>query len=322
MIDRRRIIAGLMFSGLIASAPAAQAAYPEKPIRLVVPFAPGGGTDTIARALGALLAKSLGKPVIIDNKPGGSTMIGSDQVARAAPDGYTLLIATLAHAVNPSMQPSVPYDTEKAFAPVTLIGSSYNVLVVRPDSKLESVTDVVEAARVSPGKLSYASQGSGTSAHLAGELFKNLAHVDILHIPYRGAGPALVDLLGGRVDMMFATNAAAAPFIKDKRLRAIGTTAPVGKSPLAGVPSIAETIPGYAVDSWYALYAPAGTPPTVIDALAAAVKQATTDPDLIQRATAEGVTLRPGTPAELHAFMADELLRWRKLVTEAKIVAD
>lgn len=307
--------------GLAAPRPSV-AAYPEKPIRLVVPFAPGGGTDTIARALGTLLAKSLGQPVIVDNKPGASTMIGSEFVAKAAPDGQTLLVATLAHAVNPSMQRNVPYDTEKAFAPVTLIGSSYNVLVVLPGSPFKTVSDVVAAAKASPGKLSYASQGSGTSAHLAGEMFKSLAQVDILHVPYRGAGPALVDLLGGRVDMMFATNAAAAPFIADRRLRAIGTTAPVGRSPLPGVPSIAETIPGYAVDSWYALYAPAGTPQPVIEKLASAVKEAATNPDLIQRAAAEGMTLRPGTPAELQAFMADEFQRWRKLVTDAKITAD
>ena len=319
MITRRSLVVAL---GVIAAASPALAAYPEKPIRLVVPFSPGGGTDTIARALGTILAKSLGQPVLVDNKPGASTMIGSDFVARAAPDGYTLLVATLAHAVNPSMQPTIPYDTEKAFAPVTLIGSSYNVLVLLPDSKLETVADVVAAAKANPGKLSYASQGSGTSAHLAGELFKNLAHVDLLHVPYRGAGPALIDLLGGRVDMMFATNAASAPFIADKRLRAIGTTAPPGLSPIPGVPSIADTLPGYAVDSWYALYAPAGTPPAVIDRLAAAVADATKDPELIKRAAAEGMTLRPGTPAALHDFMAAEFQRWRKLVTENKIIAD
>ena len=322
MISRRSIVAALTAVSLAASATSAWAAYPEKPIRLVVPFSPGGGTDAIARALGALLAQSLGQPVLVDNKPGASTMIGSDYVAKAAPDGYTLLIATLAHAVNPSMQHNLPFDTEKAFAPVTLIGSSYNVLVVRPDSKFNSVADVIAAAKANPGKLSYASQGSGTSAHLAGELFDNLAHVELLHIPYRGAGPALIDVLGGRVDMMFATNAASAPFIADKRLRALGTTAPDGKSPLPGVPSIAQTIPGYSVDSWYAVYAPAGTPPAIVDKLTAAIADAAKNPELIKRAQMEGVTLRPGGPAELRDFMAGEFTRWRKLVTENKITAD
>lgn len=322
MPARRPITAALIAIGLIATAPSARAEFPEKPIRLVVPFSPGGGTDTIARALGNLLVKSLGQPVIVDNKPGASTMIGSDFVARAAPDGYTLLVATLAHAVNPSLQRSVPYRTETAFTPVTLIGSSYNVLVVRPDSAFRSVADVIAAAKARPGALTYASQGNGTSAHLAGELFGNLAHVELLHVPYRGAGPALVDLLGGRVDMMFATSAASAPFIADNRLRAIGTTAPDGRSPIAGVPNIAATITGYSVDSWYALYAPAGTPSATVDKLAAAVAEAARDPRLIERAEMEGVTLRPGSPVALRAFMAGEFTRWRKLVSENKITAD
>ena len=311
-----------MAMAVIGPVTAARAAYPDKPIRLVVPFSPGGGTDSIARALGVLLAKSLGQPVLVDNRPGASTMIGSEFVAKAAPDGYTLLVATLAHAVNPSLQRNMAFDTEKAFTPVTLIGSSYNVLVVRSDSKFTAVADIIAAAKANPGKLSYASQGSGTSAHLAGELFDNLAHVDMLHVPYRGAGPALIDLLGGRVDMMFATSAASAPFIADHRLRALGTTAPEGKSPLPGVPSIAQTVPGYSVDSWYALYAPAGTPPAIVDAIATAVAQAAKDPELIQRAAIEGVTLRPQGPAELQAFMAGEFARWRKLVTENKLTLD
>lgn len=319
MISRRSIVAAV--TAMTLAAPA-WAAYPEKPIRLVVPFSPGGGTDAIARALGTLLSQSLGQTVLVDNRPGASTMIGSDYVAKAAPDGYTLLVATLAHAVNPSMQRNMAYDTEKAFAPVTLIGSSYNVLVVRPDSRFNSVADVIAAAKADPGKLSYASQGSGTSAHLAGELFDNLAHVELLHIPYRGAGPALIDVLGGRVDMMFATNAASAPFIADKRLRALGTTAPEGRSPVPGVPSIAETLPGYSVDSWYALYAPAGTPAAVVNRLAAAVAEAARNPELIKRAEMEGVTLRPGSPAELRAFMTGEFTRWRKLVSENKITAN
>lgn len=317
----RRMIAALLGVGLLAAAPA-WAAYPDKPIRLVVPFSPGGGTDSIARTLGTLLTKSLGQTVLVDNRPGASTMIGSDYVAKAAPDGYTLLVATLAHAVNPSMQRNLPFDTEKAFTPVSLIGSSYNVLVVRADSKLASVADVIAAAKASPGKLSYASQGSGTSAHLAGELFDNLAHVQLLHIPYRGAGPALIDVLGGRVDMMFATNAASAPFIADKRLRALGTTAPEGKSPLPGVPSIAATVPGYSVDSWYAVYAPAGTPAPIVDKLAGAIADAAKSPEMIERARLEGITLRPEGPAALRDFMAGEFTRWRKLVTENKITAD
>ncbi len=326
-IERRKAISFFRIALVAAALPislsvAAHAEFPEKPMRLIVPFAPGGGTDTIARSLGSLLAKSLGQPVIIENKPGGSTMIGSETVANSPPDGYTLLVATLAHAVNPSMQPKMPYNTEKAFSAVTLIGSSHNVLVVKPDSPFKTVGDIIEAAKKSPGKYTFASQGSGTSAHLAGELLKNLAQIDLLHIPYRGAGPALTDLLGGQVDMMFATNAAVAGFIANKRLRPIAVTAPAGKSKLAGVPTVEETVPGYVVDSWYALYAPAGTPQPIIDKIGAAVKRAAQDPDFIKRAEGEGVMLHSSSPAELDAFVRADTQRWHKIVTENKITAD
>jgi tripartite-type tricarboxylate transporter receptor subunit TctC len=300
----------------------ARAEFPDKPIRLIVPFSPGGGTDTIARSLGSLMAKSLGQSVIIENKPGGSTIIGSEVVANSSPDGYTLLVATLAHAVNPSMRAKLPYDTEKAFAPVTLIGSSHNVLVVKPDSPFKTVGDIIEAAKKSPGKFSFASQGSGTSAHLAGEMLKNLAKIDLLHVPYRGAGPALTDVLGGQVDMMFATNAAVAGFIASNRLRPIAVTAPAGRSKISGVPTVEETVPGYAVDSWYALYAPAGTPQQVVDKIADAVKVAAQDQGFIKRAEGEGITLRPGSPADLDAFVHVDMERWRKIITENKITAE
>ena len=300
----------------------ARAEYPEKPIRLIVPFSPGGGTDTIARSLGSLMAKSMGQSVIIENKPGGSTIIGSEVVANSPPDGYTLLVATLAHAVNPSMQAKLPYNTEKAFAPVTLIGNSHNVLVVKPDSPFKTVGDIIEAAKKSPGKFSFASQGSGTSAHLAGEMLKNLAKIDLLHVPYRGAGPALTDVLGGQVDMMFATNAAVAGFIASNRLRPIAVTAPAGRSKISGVPTVEDTVPGYVVDSWYALYARAGTPQQVVDKIADAVKLAAQDQSFIRRAEGEGITLRPGSPAELDAFVRADMERWRKIITENKITTE
>ena len=312
---------GLAALGLKQSA-LAQAAFPEKPIKLVVPFAPGGGTDTVARTLGQLMSKNLGQAVIVDNRPGGSTMIGSQAVATSPPDGYTLLVATLAHAVNPSMQSKMPYDTEKAFAAVTLIGSSHNVLVVRPDSPFKTVADVIDAARKKPATHTFASQGSGTSAHLAGETLKNLAKIDLVHVPYKGAGPALTDVLGGQVDMMFATHAAVAGFVASNRLRAIAVTAPKGQSKLPGVPSIEEAVPGYVVDSWYALYAPAMTPAPVIEKIVSAVKLAADDPEFQKRATDEGITLRPGTPAELDAFVKVDIERWRKIVLENKISAD
>ncbi len=204
-----RLAAALALAALTALP--AFAAFPDKPLRVIVPFAPGGGTDAITRSLGIGMAEALGQPVIVDNKPGAGTIIGTDAVAKSAPDGYTLVMATFAHAVNPALQPKLPYDTDKAFAPVALIGVSPNVLVVRADRPYKTVADLVAAAKAKPGTLTFASQGNGTSAHLAGELFKSLAKVDLTHVPYRGAGPAMTDLLGGQVDMMFATAAAARP---------------------------------------------------------------------------------------------------------------
>lgn len=304
------------------AASACLAAYPEKPIRLVVPFAPGGGTDLIARTLGAGMSKELGQTVIIDNKPGAGTIIGTDAVAKSAPDGYTLVIATFAHAINPSLKPKLPYDTEKAFAPVILIGKGPNVLVVRPDSPYKSVKDVVEAAKAKPGKLTYASQGNGTSAHLAGEMFTNLAKVQMTHVPYRGAGPAITDLLGGQVDMIFGTAAAVSTFIDSGKLRPLGVTTAQRSPALKDVPAIAETLPGYAVDSWYGLYAPAGTPADVIAKLNEAARKAAQTDDFRKKVESEGLVITAGPPSELDAYVRAEEARWRKIVKENNVKAE
>ncbi|MCM3609277.1 tripartite tricarboxylate transporter substrate binding protein [Cupriavidus pauculus] len=311
-----------LLTGLAAPA---QAAFPDKPIRIVVPFSPGGGTDLIARAMGIAMAQDLGQPVVIDNKPGGGTIIGTDNVAKSAPDGYTLVMATFAHAVNPSLQPKLPFDTERAFTPVMLVGRSPNVLVVRADSPYKSVRDVIAAAKARPGRISFASQGPGTSAHLAGELFKSLAGVDLNHIPYKGAGPAITDLLGGQVDMMFATASAVANLLESGKLRALGvTTAQRSTSAdLARVPTIAEAgVPGYVAESWYGLFAPAGTPAPVVARLNAAARKAVTAEAFRKRAEAEGLLVTPGTPEELGRYVRGEQARWAKVVKDAHISAN
>lgn len=313
---------GAFVAAMALATGAALAAFPDKPIRLVVPFAPGGGTDLIARSLGAGMSKELGQPVIIDNKPGAGTVIGTDAVAKSTADGYTLVMSTFAHAVNPSLQPRLPYAWDKAFAPVVLIGRGPNVLVVRPDSPYKSVKDVIAAAKAAPGKLTYASQGNGTSAHLAGEMLTNLAKVEMVHVPYRGAGPALNDLLGGQVDMIFGTAAAVSSFVDNGKLRALAVTTADRSPALKDVPAVAETVPGYSVDSWYGIYAPAGTPADVIARLNAAAKKAVQTEDFRKKVEHEGLVISAGAPAELDAYVRAEEARWRKIVKENNLKAD
>ena len=315
----RRLLAA--FIGATAALVSTQtgAAYPDRPIRLVVPFAPGGGTDTIARTLAAAMSTELGKQIIIDNKPGAGTILGTDAVAKSAPDGYNIVIATFAHAVNPSLVAKLPYAQDKAFAPITLIAKGPNILVVRADSPYKTVKDIVDAARAKPGTLTYASQGNGTSAHLAGEMLTNLAKVQMTHVPYRGAGPAITDLLGGQVDMIFGTAAAVSPFVQSGKLRAIAVTSPQPSPSLKGIPTIAATVPGYAVESWYGLYAPAGTPPDVIQKLSAAAKKAARSPEFAKRIEQEGLEVTATDPAELDRYVKAEEVRWRKIVKENNI---
>ena len=315
-------LGAMLVFGLMWALPA-QAQYPDRTIKLVVPFPPGGGVDLVARLVGQGLAEALGQPVIIENKPGGGTLMGTDYVAKSAPDGYTLVLASFAHAVNPSLQAKMPYDTARAFQPIGLIGRSYNVLVTSPKSKLKTVGDIIKASKEKPGSLTYASQGIGTSAHLAGELFKNLGGVEILHVPYRGVAQALQDVLSGQVDMMWPTSAAATALINAGEFHAVASTAPAGKSPLPGVSAIAEQgLPGYVVDGWYGVYAPAGLPRDITTKLNATLNSVVQKAEFQRRVEPEGLVVTPGTPEAFDAFVQGEVVRWNKIVVENRITVE
>ena len=301
----------------------AQANFPEKPVRIVVPFPPGGGTDLVVRALAAGMATELNQSFIIENKAGAGTVIGTDFVAKSPPDGYTLLVGTFAFAVNPSLLAKLPFDTNKAFDPVVLISRSPNVLVVRADSPYKSVQDIVQAAQANPGKLTYASQGNGTSAHLAAELFNALAKVNILHIPYKGASAALTDIVGGQVDLMFATSAGATPLLESGRLRALAVTTPERSPAFPALPTMIEAgVPDYQATSWYGLYVPAGTPTAVIARLNAVTTKVAQAEAFKSRVASEGLVISTGTPQQLDEFMRGEQTRWARVINAAGIKAN
>jgi len=301
------------------------AQYPDRPIKIIVPFSPGGGTDLVARTLGSIMSEDLQQPIIIDNKPGGSTVIGTDALAKSPPDGYTLVIATFAHAVNPYLKQKLPYAQEKDFSPVILIGVSPNVLVVSANSPFKTLQDLINTAKNKPGTLSYASQGSGTSAHLAGELFNIQTGGKLIHVPYKGAGPALTDVIGGQVDMMFATASAVGGQIEAGKLRPLAVTT-LNRSNsllLANLPTVAESgISNYFAASWYGIFAPGGAPPQVIKKLNLAFKKAIQTKSFKDRLENEGLVTSAGTPEEFDKFVKSEEVRWREVIKKAKIKAD
>ena len=309
-------------TGFFAMPAHAADAFPARPIRLVVPFPAGGGTDLVARTLGEGVSRELGQAIVVDNKPGGGTVIGSDTVAKAAADGYTLLLTTSALPINATLVKKLPYDTVRDFSPLALVCKGPNVLVSRPDSQYRTIADVIRAAKARPGKLTYGSSGNGTAVHLAGELFKSMAGIDITHVPYRGAGPAMTDLLGGQIDFVFGTPGGTGKFVEAGKMRAIAITSAQRSAVFKGVPAIAETVPGYEADVWYALYAPGGTPAEVVARLNAAVRKAADAPEFRQRVEAEGLSVAVNTPQEMIAFERAEETRWRKVIVDGRITTD
>ena len=316
-------IVGCLFAMLPTAALSADApeAWPTKRITYVVPFAPGGNTDTLARIISEKLTGTLGQPVIVDNKPGAGGNIGSDFVAKAKPDGYTILGGTISsHAINSSIYPKMPYDATKDFEPITLIASSPLVLAVPANSPYKTAKDLLAAAKAKPGDLTFASAGTGTSPHLAGELLKPVAHVDVTHVPYKGSGPAVTDLIAGHVQFMFDTALIVGPHIKAGKLRPLAVTSSKRVKTLPDVPTLVEAgVPGYEIGSWQAIFAPAGTPKPIVQKLNTSIVGVLKMPDVQERLAGLGMDTVAGTPDELGQFQKAEVVKWSKIVKEANI---
>lgn len=322
-LGRRAVMAAMLgVAALGATGAAAQTAWPEKPITLVVPFPAGGGTDTFARPLGAALTNLLGKAIIIDNKGGAGGTLGAAAAARAAPDGYTFFLGAVHHAIAPGVYPSLSYDIQKDFEPLGVVAVVPQVVVVNAGRiKAGNLTELIATAKAEPGKLNYASAGAGTSHHLAGELFKAMTGTDILHVPYKGAGPALQDLIGGQVDMLFDGLGSSAGHIAAGRIKPLAVASKTrAPGAMGNIPTSAEAgLAGYEVSTWYALWAPKGTPKPILDKMLGALKDALASDQLKAIWLQQGATTGAMTPAEMASFVAAEVTRWGKVAKDGNI---
>jgi tripartite-type tricarboxylate transporter receptor subunit TctC len=313
----------IILAWLVPAAFAADASYPNKSIRIVVPFPPGGIADVMSRVFGQKFTDSWGQPSVIDNRTGAGGNIGADVVAKSPPDGYTLVMGTIGtHAVNVSLFSKLPYDPVKDFAPVALVVEADGLLVLHPSVPAKTVKDLVALARARPGQLVYASAGNGTAGHLSGELFKSLAKIDLVHIPYKGNVPALTDLVGGQTSMLFATMPTVMPLARAGKLYAMAVTGSHRNPAAPEVPAMAETLPGFEVTNWIGIFAPAGTPPDIVAKLNAEIMRIMKLPEVQARLVTEGAKSRVSTPAEFGAFQKTEMAKWGKLIKEARIAVD
>ena len=296
--------------------------YPGKTVRMVVPYPPGAFNDQLARTLAQKLSEKWKQPVLVDNRPGGGTIIATDMVAHAPADGYTLLIASFAYSVNPALHATLPYDTDKAFTPVILAASASNILVTHPARPFKSVKDLITAARARPGTLNYASAGNGSSTHLCMELFGRMAGLDLVHIPYKGSAPAITDLLGGQVDLLCDNAPNALPHVRVGKLRALGLTGERRHPAIADIPTIAESgVPGFEVTVWFGVLAPAGTPQTVITTLNAEINRILKLPEVVSRFNEQGAQALGGTPQDFAAFLGAQKNKWTRVVRDSGITA-
>jgi len=310
-----KILALLIALCALAPANVLAQAWPGRPIRLVVPFSPGAGTDAISRILAARLAESLGQPVVVDNRPGAGGTIGTEIVAKSPGDGYTLLFAPAAHAINPSIYPRLGYNTEKDFVTISIAASLPVVMAIDASVPAKSVADLVALAKASPGKLTMASAGNGTVFHLTGEMFKSAAGIDIVHVPFKGGAPAMAALVGGQVTMAFETSLTVAPHIKSGKLRGLAVASLARIAILPEVPTLAQAgYPGILSENWYGLYAPAGTPKDVVGRIYADLAKALADAEIKHKLALQGVETRELDPEQSAQFVRAEMAKWAKVV--------
>jgi tripartite-type tricarboxylate transporter receptor subunit TctC len=324
-ITRRvAIAAGFSLASLLATTSSSQAAFPERQITLVIPFAAGGSTDVVGRVLAQRMSEILGQQVIVQNVAGAGGNLGADNVARSEPDGYTILMGTVAtHALNPLILKSIPYDPVKDFTPISLMVVVPNVLVVNPELPANSVSELLELLKADPDKYSYASSGNGTPLHLSGELFNKMANVTMQHIPYKGSGPALNDLLGNQVSIMFDNLPSSSGHIRSGTLRALAVTTKERAASFPDIPTVAEAgIPGYETYSWNALFAPAGTPADVVKVLNDAAVQTMKDPGIVERMKEFSAEVVGSTPEELGTHVQAEIDKWTPIVRDANVQID
>ena len=298
--------------------------WPTQPVKLIVPFAPGGTSDVLAREIAARLQVALKQTVVVDNKAGAGGVLGADSVAKAAPDGYTVLLGTIAtHAINPALMPKMPYRADRDFAPVILLGKISNVLLIGPGAQARTVKDIVAAAKAKPGDITFASAGQGTSQHLSGEVFRLMTGADLTHVPYKGSAPAIQDVMGGQVPMSFETVTVALPQIKAGKVKAVAVTSAKRSAQLPDVPTLAESgVPGFDVSSWQALYLPAGTPAAIVAKLNAEVQKIVAQPEVKAKMESLGLEYAPNSPAQFTEFQKAEQARWAKVIKDGNVKPD
>lgn len=321
-MNRRALVLSLA-ACLPLSHAIAQNVFPSKPIKLVVPYAPGGSADIAARLVADEWGKALGNSMFIENKGGAGGNLGVDQVAKSLADGYTIGLQTVSLAINPALTPKMPYDTLKDLAPISTVATSQHVLVVNNNLPANNLNELIAQLKAKPGGMSYGSAGSGSTFHIAAELFKSVGGLDVMHVPYRGGGPALVDTISGQVQMAFPVLSAAQPHVQAGKIRALGVTGKQRSALMPDVPTIAEAgLPNYAFETWFMVFAPAGTPTPVIEKLNAGLRTALANPAVKARMTKEGYDPMPSTPSEARTRLESELPQWAKLVKERGITSE